>query len=394
MRVLSLKELDLNNKRVLMRVDFNVPIKEGKIVDDTRIRAALPTIEYVIEQGGKLILMSHLGRPKGKKDESLSLKPVAKRLGELLKSEIKFSSCCVGEETEQIVKNMKKGDILLLENLRFHAEEEANDPEYAKRLAALGDIYVNDAFGTAHRAHASTEGVAHYFDVKAPGFLMEKELDYLSNTLESPNRPFVAILGGAKLSDKIPVIENLIPKVDKLLLGGGMVFTFFKAKGYEIGNSIFEEDKLSLVKELLDRGKEKMFLPSDIVVGDKFEASAARKEVDVESIPSGWMGLDIGPDTIKKYKAKIRGAKTIVWNGPMGVFEFDPFSNGTKEIATALAEETAKGACTIIGGGDTISAIKKFGFEHKITHISTGGGASLQLLAGKKLPGVEALKVA
>jgi 3-phosphoglycerate kinase len=394
MRMLSLKELDLTDKRVLMRVDFNVPIKEGKITDDTRIRAALPTIEYVIEQGGKLILMSHLGRPKGKRDDSLSLKPVAQRLGELLKKEVKFGSCCVGEEVEQIAKDMKKGDVLLLENLRFHPEEEANDPEHAKKLASLGEIYVNDAFGTAHRAHASTEGAAHYFDLKAPGFLMERELDYLSDALESPDRPFVAILGGAKLSDKIPVVENLIPKIDKILLGGGMAFTFLKAKGYEIGDSIFEEDKLSLVHELLEKGKGKIFLPSDIAVGDKFEESAAKKEVDAKSIPSGWRGLDIGPNTIKKYVNEIRGSKTIVWNGPMGVFEFDRFSNGTEKIAATLTEETIKGACTIIGGGDTISAIKKFGLEHKVTHISTGGGASLQLLAGKKLPGVEALKVA
>jgi phosphoglycerate kinase len=373
-------------------VDFNVPIKEGEITDDTRIRAALETITYIIENGGKLILFSHLGRPKGKKVTSLSLEPVANALSGLIKREVKFVPSCVGKEVEEATQFMHEGEVMLLENTRFYPEEEKNDSQFAQALAKLGDVYVNDAFGSVHRAHASVEGVAHYFQEKAMGFLLEKEIKHLDKLLEAPERPFIAIIGGAKISGKIDVIVNLLPKLDKLLLGGGMVFTFFKAMNYKIGASIVEEEKVSVVNEILRKGKDKILLPVDIVIADRFDNEAQKKEVSSNDIPEGWMGLDIGPKSGESYASVIEGATTIFWNGPTGVFEFDNFACSTKAIAKQLAEKTTKGAITIIGGGDTISAINKFGFADKMTHLSTGGGASLEYLAGRKLPGIEALK--
>ncbi len=389
----SLRDIELKNRRVLMRVDFNVPIKEGKITDDTRIRAALPSINYILEYNGKLILISHLGRPEGTVVPSMSLKPVAQKLSEILGKPVKFMPESIGREIEDTSKSMNEGNVILLENTRFHPEEKKNDESYAKELAKLGDVYVNDAFGTAHRAHASVEGITHYFKEKAPGFLMEKELEHLSKLLESPKKPFITLLGGAKISGKIDVIENLLPKVDRILLGGGMVFTFLKANGYEIGSSLLEEDKISLAKELLEKRGEKIILPVDIVIGNKFDNNAERKEVAAESIPPDWMGLDIGPKTGEKYANIIKDAKTIFWNGPMGVFEFENFACSTKAIARQLSEQTKKGAITVIGGGDTIAAVHKFGYSDNMTHISTGGGAALEFLAGRELPGIEALKV-
>ena len=391
MSKLSIEDLQLKGKRVLVRVDFNVPLDGTKITDDTRIKFAIPTIEYIIKKGGKVILMSHFGRPDGKVDPKYSLAPVATRLKELLGQDVILAPDCIGETTKAIVNNMKEGDVVLLENLRFHVEEEDNDPGFSKQLASLADIYVNDAFGTAHRAHASTEGVTKYLPSVA-GFLLQKEIDYLGTALENPKKPFIAILGGAKVSDKIGVIENLLPKVDAILIGGGMAYTFLKAKGRSIGNSKLEADKVPVAQNLLKKAeikKVKIVLPVDHIIADKFDAKANIKEQATEDIPDGWMALDIGPKTIKLFCDALKPSKTIVWNGPLGVFEMESFSYGTKNVAEYIAK--LKGVTSIIGGGDTAAAISKFNLENKMTHISTGGGASLEFLEGRPLPGVVAL---
>ncbi len=390
MQKMSIRDIDVKNKKVLVRVDFNVPMQDGEITDDTRIQAALPTINYLIDQGAKVILCSHLGRPKGKVTAEFRLDPVAKRLSELLNRNVVKVDDCIGPAVEEAVDKMEPQDVLLLENVRFYAEEEKNDPEFARKLASIADIYVNDAFGAAHRAHASTEGVAKYIPGVA-GFLMEKELSVMGKALENPERPFVAILGGAKVKDKIGVIRNLLSKVDSLLIGGGMAYTLLKAKGYEIGKSLLDEEGLTLAQELMDLAESKgvkLLLPVDVVVAERFAADSPHKTVDVDAIPADWMGLDIGPKTQAVFGDVIKEAKTVVWNGPMGVFEMDAFAQGTFEVAKALAESDA---VTIIGGGDSAAAVEKAGLAEKITHVSTGGGASLEFLEGKALPGVEAL---
>lgn len=383
----TIRDTDVKGKRVLVRVDFNVPLDDGKVADDTRIRAALPTIQYLIEQGARVILMSHLGRPKGKVREELRLTPVAERLAELLDRPVAMAVDCVGEEVEAAVDRLRPGDVLLLENLRFHPDEEANDPGFVSRLASLGEVYVNDAFGTAHRAHASTEGVAHRLPAVA-GFLMEKELNFLSKALENPEQPFVAILGGAKISDKIGVVDNLLGKVDALLIGGGMANTFLKAQGYQVGQSLVEEESLPLAQELLDKVGRKLVLPVDVVVADKFDAEAQSKIVGVEEVPPEWRILDIGPATVERFAQELYTAKTVVWNGTMGVAEFPQFAAGTQAIIEMLAESQAT---TIVGGGETTAAVQQAGLVEKMTHVSTGGGASLEFLEGKTLPGVAAL---
>lgn len=387
----TVEDIQVNGKRVLVRCDFNVPLDQNlNITDDNRIVGAMPTINYLIEHGAKLILCSHLGRPKGEYEEKYSLKPVAKELSKRLGKDVKLSPEVVGEKTTALVNAMKDGDVVLLENLRFRNEEKKNDPDFAKELAALADIYVNDAFGTAHRAHASTEGVTHYLPAVA-GFLIGKELDVMGKALEDPKRPFVAVLGGAKVSDKIGVINNLLDKVDVLLIGGGMSYTFQKALGGEIGNSLLEEDKVDLAKELIEKAKAKgvkLLLPVDNEAGDSFSNDALRITVHSKSIPDGFEGMDIGPETQKLFADEIIKAGTVVWNGPMGVFEFENFAVGTRKIAEAMAQ--CKGI-TIIGGGDSAAAIKQMGFADKVTHVSTGGGASLEFLEGKVLPGVAAL---
>ncbi|NPV42693.1 MAG: phosphoglycerate kinase [Firmicutes bacterium] len=391
MRKKTIEDIDVKGKKVLVRVDFNVPLDEkGNITDDTRIRAALPTINYLIEQGAIVILVSHLGRPKGKVQERLRMDPIAQRLAELLDKEVIKTDDCIGDEPKRAIEDMREGDVLLLENVRFYPGEEANDPEFSKQLAELADVYVNDAFGTAHRAHASTVGVTEFLPAVS-GFLMKKELEYLGNALENPERPFVSILGGAKVSDKIGVIKNLLTKVDYLLIGGGMAFTFLKAKGLEIGRSLLEEDKLSLAGELIKEAEDKgvkLLLPVDVVVTPELKPDTPYKMVKVEEIPPDWMGVDIGEETVKEFSDIIKQAKTAVWNGPMGVFEIEPFAAGTKGIASALAES---GAVTIIGGGDSAAAVEQLGYADKMTHISTGGGASLEFLEGRELPGVKAL---
>ena len=389
MRKKTLRDVEVKGRRVLVRVDFNVPLEDGAVGDDTRIKAALPTIRHLIDGGAKTILCSHLGRPKGKPDPKYSLAPVATRLGELLGKKVPFAPDCVGPTVEKLVASMKPGDVLLLENLRFHAEEEKNDAAFARALAALADLYVDDAFGSAHRAHASTAGVADHLPAVA-GFLMERELDFLGRALADPVRPFVAILGGAKVSDKIAVIENLLGKVDALLVGGGMANTFLKAQGREIGKSLVENDKVAVAEKLLREAGSKLLLPVDAVVGDRLDAGAERRTVDVASVPPGWLILDIGPKTIAAFTDRLRGAKTVIWNGPMGVFEMELFAAGTFAIARALAG--LSGATTIIGGGDSAAAVEQAGVADRITHVSTGGGASLEFLEGKELPGVAVLQ--
>jgi len=395
MKKLSIDNVDLKNKRVLVRVDFNVPLDENlQITDDIRITSSLPTIKKIISEGGKAILMSHLGRPKGKVNLKYSLKPAAERLTKLLAKEVKLAPDCVGDEVKSLVNEMKSGDVLMLENLRFHEEEEKNDEAFAKKISELGNVYINDAFGSAHRAHASTEGVTKYIKICAAGYLMQKELDYLGNAIANPQRPFAAILGGAKISGKIDVISNLLGKVDKLLIGGGMAFTFLKAQGKEIGKSLLEAEKIDLAKEVLEKAKNskvKFLLPVDFVVADEFKNESPSMIVKADAILSDKMGLDIGPETIKLFKQELENSKTIVWNGPMGVFEMDNFAKGTFAIAQVLADATSKNAVTIIGGGDSAAAISKAGLEDKVSHVSTGGGASLEFLEGKVLPGVEAL---
>jgi phosphoglycerate kinase len=387
---LTIRDLEVALKKVFVRVDFNVPLDDQQnITDDTRIRSAIPTIRYLIDKKAVTILASHLGRPKGVSLHE-SLKPVAERLGKLLGKEVTFVPECIGTEVEAMVGRAQPSDVLLLENLRFHPEEEKNDPEFSKKLARLADLYVNDAFGTAHRAHASTEGMAKFFDQPVAGFLMEKEIEYLSRVVEKPERPFIAILGGAKVSDKLGVIANLLPKVDRMLLGGGLIFTIFKAIGYPIGKSICEEDKLDYGRSIT--GDKKILLPDDILAADRKEANARTEVVAANSIPADWLGLDLGPRTIDNYKNIIRNAKTIVWAGPMGVFEIDKFASGTREIGKAVAEATKTGAVSVVGGGDTVAAITRFSLTAQISHVSTGGGASLEFLEGRDLPGIKVLK--
>ena len=395
MKKLTVEDLDLHGKRVLMRVDFNVPLEDGKVANDKRIQAALPTIRYIVEKGGKLILMSHLGRPKGSRVSGMSLKPCVAVLSRLLGKDVAFVDDCIGEAVETAANGLNAGDVLLLENLRYYKEETDNDSGFAGKLAKLGDMYVNDAFGTAHRAHASTEGVTHFIDQCAAGYLMVKELDYLGRVMENPERPFVAILGGAKISGKIDVITNLLPKVDKVIIGGGMAYTFFKARGLEIGRSLLETDKVAYAKEILAQGGDKLVLPVDCMVTDFFDFNARKigtlKEVGADAIPLDWESLDIGSKSIETFRSVLENAKTVIWNGPMGVFEIDETARGTYAIAELLAQVTAKGATTVIGGGDSASAVNKAGVADKVSHVSTGGGASLEFIEGKTLPGVAAL---
>jgi len=393
--VANLSQSDVAGKRVFVRVDFNVPLDDsGKITDDTRIRAALPTIQDLTGKGAKVILASHFGRPKGKVVDSMRLTPVAARLSELLGQPVVKTDDCIGEDAAAKVAAMADGDVLLLENVRFHAGEEGNDPEFAKQLASNADLYVNDAFGTAHRAHASTEGVTKFLSPCVAGYLIEKELQFLQAAIDNPQRPLAAIVGGSKVSSKIGVIETLLDKVDKLFIGGGMIFTFYKARGLNVGKSLVEEDKLELAKALEAKAKEKgvdFLLPTDVVLADNFAPDANSQTVSVEAIPDGWMGLDIGPDSVKTFQAALETCKSVIWNGPMGVFEFEQFAAGTEGIARTLATLTPQGVTTIIGGGDSVAAVEQVGVADQMSHISTGGGASLELLEGKVLPGIAAL---
>ncbi|MBJ8027425.1 phosphoglycerate kinase [Bacillus cereus group sp. N21] len=387
----SIRDVDLKGKRVFCRVDFNVPMKEGKITDETRIRAALPTIQYLIEQGAKVILASHLGRPKGQVVEEMRLTPVAARLGELLGKDVKKADEAFGPAVQEMVAAMNEGDVLVLENVRFYAGEEKNDAELAKEFAALADLFVNDAFGAAHRAHASTAGIADYLPAVS-GFLMEKELEVLGKALSNPERPFTAIIGGAKVKDKIGVIRHLLDKVDNLIIGGGLAYTFVKALGHEIGQSLCENDKIDLAKEFMELAKEKgvnFYMPVDVVITEEFSETATTKVVGIDAIPETWEGVDIGPKTSEIYADVIKNSKLVVWNGPMGVFEMTPFAEGTKAVGQALAD--AEGTYSVIGGGDSAAAVEKFGMADKMSHISTGGGASLEFMEGKELPGVVCL---
>lgn len=394
MAKLTLKDVELKGKTILMRVDFNVPIKNGEIGDDNRIVQALESIRYIIDQGAKLVLTSHLGRPGGEPSAEFSLKPVADYLATLVDTPVHFAEDCIGDKAEKAIKNAKNGEIVLLENVRFHPEEKKNDPEFAKQLAAHADLFVNDAFGSSHRAHASVAGVTKFLQPAVSGFLLEKEIRYLEESVNNPKRPFVAILGGAKVSDKIGVIENLLSKVDTIIIGGGMTYTFFKARGLEIGNSLVEDDKVDLAKELMEKaGKAgiKFMLPVDSVVAKEFSNDAEHKVVDDDGIEEGWMALDIGPQSSISFGNQIKNAQMVLWNGPMGVFEMPNYAEGTFAVAGSLAEATENGATTIIGGGDSAAAIKKAGLEKKVSHVSTGGGASLEYLEGKELPGVTSL---
>jgi phosphoglycerate kinase len=392
---LTVDDINFRGRKALVRVDFNVPLDDRQtITDDRRIRGAIPTIEKILNDGGMVIACSHLGRPKGKAIPEMSLIPVAGRLTGLLGKEVKFAEDCIGPEASNVVGKMKPGDVVLLENLRFHKEETENDPEFAHKLASMADIYVNDAFGSAHRAHASTQGVTGYFNQSVAGYLMQKEIEYLGQAVGNPKRPYVAILGGAKISGKIDVIMNLMDKVDKLLIGGGMVFTFSKAMGHEIGKSLVEPDKVKLAADIMEKvnkSKAKIVFPVDAIVAEEISDNAETEIVDADNIPDAMMGLDIGPETVKLFDKELEDAKTVVWNGPMGVFEHKPFAEGTLAIAKMLARITAKGAVTIVGGGDSAAAVTQMGLDDKLTHISTGGGASLEFLEGKQLPGIAAL---
>lgn len=392
MVIRKVNQIELKGKQVFIRVDFNVPQDEkNNITDDTRILLSLPTIRFVSEAGGKVILASHLGRPKGKKDPKFILAPVAVRLSQLLGKKVALAADCIGEEVQKQIEGMKEGEILLLENLRFHPEEEKNEEAFSKALASLCDIYVNDAFGAAHRAHASTDGMARFVKIVAAGFLMMKEVESLEKVLVNPQKPYVAILGGAKVSDKIGVIQNLLDKVNTLLIGGGMAYTFLKAEGFQVGKSLVEEDQIGFSLNLLEKakGKIKFLLPSDHIAAERMDVQAKREIVKNDKIPSGWVCLDIGPETVKTFSEEIQSAKTIVWNGPMGVFEMEPFSQGTFAIAKAIANSSA---FSVVGGGDSVAAVNQAGVADRISHISTGGGASLEFLEGKKLPGIEALR--
>ena len=384
-------DVNVKGKRVFVRVDFNVPMAEGKITDETRIRAAIPTIEALVNAGAKVILASHLGRPKGEVNEDMRLTAVGERLSQLMNRPVKKLDESIGEAVEKAVAEMQDGDIVLLENVRFHKGEEKNDEELSKAFAKLADVYVNDAFGAAHRAHASTEGITKFVDTAVSGYLMQKELDVLGKALSNPERPFTAIIGGAKVKDKIGVIENLLEKVDHLIIGGGLSYTFIKAQGYSVGTSLLEEDKIELARGFIEKAKEKgvqLHMPVDAVVANEFSKDAETQVVDIQNIPEDWMGLDIGPKTAEKYAEIIKNSKLIIWNGPMGVFEMDKFANGTKAVANAMAETEGY---TVIGGGDSAAAVEKFGVADKMDHISTGGGASLELMEGKELPGIVAL---
>ena len=392
----SLNKSEIEGKKVLVRVDFNVPLNDsGEITDDTRIRAAIPTIKYLIDNSARVILAAHFGRPKGKVNEKMRLTPVAKRLSSLISQKVVLSNSCIGEEAVSLSNNLKNGEVLLLENVRFYEEEESNDNDFAASLAAHAEMYVNDAFGAAHRAHASTEGVTKFLSPSLAGFLLEKELKYLQGAIDNPKRPLAAIVGGSKVSSKIGVLDSLLDKCDKIIIGGGMIFTFYKARGLNVGKSLVEEDKLQLAKDLELKAKNKgvqLLLPSDVVLANEFSPNADSKISSIDSINGEWMGLDIGPDSIEQFQKALSDCKTIIWNGPMGVFEFDKFAAGTNAIANTLAElSSSSDVCTIIGGGDSVAAVEKAGLADKMSHISTGGGASLELLEGKVLPGVAAL---